>query len=123
MSDLTDVKFFLASLIRPLINEAVTEALQRSQSGQIPSAVDDVLSIEQAANLLTLSTQTVYSLVSARKIPFSKPTGARLYFLRSELIEWLKSNRTATVGEQAQQFEQQRATRRKSATSKPSKVA
>ena len=85
--------------------------------------VDDVLSIEQAAELLTLTTQTLYGLVSARKIPFSKPTGSRLYFLRSELIEWLKSNRTATVGEQAQQFEQQRATRRKSATSKPVKVA
>lgn len=73
--------------------------------------IEEVYNIEQAAKFLGLTTQTVYGLVSDRKIPFSKPTGSRLYFLRSELIEWLKSHRTATVDEQAQQYNQVRTKR------------
>ena len=84
------------------------------QSRSATSQADEVLTITQAADFLDLTTQTVYGLVSARKIPFSKPTGSRLYFSRLELIEWLKSNRTATVQEQTAQFEQNRSVRKQS---------
>ena len=104
MSDLTDVKFFLASLIRPIVKEAIREELNAlNKESQNPA--DEVFNIQQAAEFLDLTTQTVYGLVSARKIPFSKPTGSRLYFSRNELIEWLKSHKTQTVEEQARQYQ------------------
>jgi hypothetical protein len=37
-------------------------------------------------------------MVYEKRIPFSKP-GGRLYFVRSELIEWVKNGRKATSEE------------------------
>lgn len=89
-------------------NEQIISFLQ---SINATSTTDEVLTIQQAAEFLNLTTQTIYGLVSARKIPFSKPTGSRLYFSRLSLIEWLKENRTTTVHEQAKQFDQNRSVR------------
>jgi excisionase family DNA binding protein len=107
MNDLTDIKFFLASLIRPIVKEAFRDEVKSLPLSSSQPA-DDVLTIEQAADLLNLSVATVYGMVAARRIPFSKPTGAKLYFLHSELIAWLKSHRTATTSEQAEQYEKAR---------------
>ncbi|WP_158600231.1 helix-turn-helix domain-containing protein [Fibrisoma montanum] len=90
-------------------NEQILCYLQGKESSSASS--DEILTIDQAADFLHLTTQTIYGLVSDRKIPFSKPTGSRLYFSRLELIEWLKSHRTATVDEQAQQYNQSRSSR------------
>lgn len=87
-------------------NEQILSFLQNRNATSI---TDEVLTIQQAADFLNLTPQTIYGLVSARKIPFSKPTGSRLYFSRLELIEWLKSNRTSTVQEQALQYDQTRS--------------
>lgn len=77
----------------------------------IPQPVEEVLTIQQAAALLDLTTQTVYGFVSARKLPFYKPTGAKLYFLRSELIDWLKSHRNSTIEERTQEFTKRKVAR------------
>ena len=102
----------------------MTIAAQINQPASAPPA-DEVLTIREAADMLSLTTQTVYGLVSDRKIPFSKPTGSRLYFSRLELTEWLRKHRTATVQEQAEQYDQQRATavatRRKSTSARTMK--
>lgn len=118
MSDLLDLKFFIGSLIRPLIKEAVAEALEGRSLAQQPAApVDEVLTIEQAAQMLDLTTQTIYTLVSGNKIPHSKPTGGRVYFSRLALIKWISDNNKAPISDQAAQYEAARATRRKSANS------
>ncbi|ADB41303.1 helix-turn-helix domain-containing protein [Spirosoma linguale] len=90
-------------------NEQILNFLQNRNA---TTSTDEVLTIQQAAKFLDLTTQTIYSLVSARKIPFSKPTGSRLYFSRLELIEWLKMNRTSTVQEQAFMYDQTKSLRR-----------
>ncbi|UFH54708.1 helix-turn-helix domain-containing protein [Spirosoma sp. KNUC1025] len=78
---------------------------------------DELLTVGQAANLLNLTTATVYGMVYEKRIPFSKPSGSgRLYFVRSELIEWVKNGRKATsdeLDEQARQQISSRITRRK----------
>jgi excisionase family DNA binding protein len=51
---------------------------------------NQVLTIEQTALFLNLSVGTIYNKVSRREIPYRKPkSGGRLYFFKSELINWI----------------------------------
>ena len=64
------------------------------------------LNVQQTADFLTLTVPTIYSKVSKREIPFSK-RDKRLYFLKSDLIEYIKDGRVKTVSEveaEADQF-------------------
>ena len=64
-----------------------------------PTALpDQLLTIQQAAELLHLSVPTLYSKVSKREIPCMKQ-GKRLYFSQKELVEYLKLGRKKTTGE------------------------
>lgn len=59
---------------------------------------DDLLTIDQAAEFLTLSKPTLYSKVSRRELPFMK-RGKRLYFSKDELMGYLKAGRRKTNAE------------------------
>ncbi len=58
----------------------------------------DLLTVNEAAKYLDLAVGTIYSMVSRGEIPVNKKRG-RLYFLRSELTEWIKSGRRKTTAE------------------------
>ena len=51
---------------------------------------DQILTIEETSEFLHVKKQTLYSYVSKGLIPNHKKAG-RLYFLKDELIEWIKS--------------------------------
>lgn len=57
-----------------------------------------ILTVKEAAEILHLSVPTIYGYVSRNEIPFSKK-GKRLYFSKSELIEWIKQGRKKTLAE------------------------
>ncbi|QEC78514.1 helix-turn-helix domain-containing protein [Mucilaginibacter ginsenosidivorax] len=57
---------------------------------------DEMLTVDQAATFLNLAVPTIYSKVSRREIPVSKP-GKRLYFSKSELNEYKKSGHHQTI--------------------------
>lgn len=59
---------------------------------------DELLTIQQAADLLKLSVPTIYGLVSKAELPVSK-RGKRLYFSKQELTEWIKAGRKKTQAE------------------------
>jgi excisionase family DNA binding protein len=59
---------------------------------------EQFLDIKEAAQLLRLSPPTIYGLVNKRAIPHNKK-GKRLYFLKSELLQWLKDGRRKTIKE------------------------
>jgi excisionase family DNA binding protein len=60
----------------------------------------DLLTIKEASQLLGLSIPTIYSKVSKRELPFSKPAGAkRLYFSRMELMTLISKGRVKTIDE------------------------
>lgn len=65
---------------------------------QTPLQRDKLLTIEEASKLITLRKSTIYSLVSKKEIPFSKK-GKRLYFSTSELEDWIREGRNATLKE------------------------
>jgi len=52
----------------------------------------NMLSIEQASVYLNLAIQTIYGYTSRRAIPFYKPY-KKVYFLKSELEEWVKQGK------------------------------
>lgn len=62
---------------------------------QVQLRNDELLSIAEASQLLKLAIPTIYSKVSRNEIPVNKQ-GKRLYFYKSELIEWIRSGRVKT---------------------------
>jgi excisionase family DNA binding protein len=61
---------------------------------------DSLFSIKQASTFLNLSISTIYGKVCRREIPVSKQ-GKRLYFDKTELLEWIKAGRKKTLAEVA----------------------
>jgi len=59
---------------------------------------NDLLSVNEASILLKLSVATIYSKVCRNEIPVNKQ-GKRLYFYRTELLNWIKSGRIKTISE------------------------
>ncbi len=53
---------------------------------------EQLLTIQQAAEFLSLAVPTIYSKVSKGELPFMK-RGKRLYFSRTELMEYVKAGR------------------------------
>lgn len=62
------------------------------------SKQDELLTIQQAAEILKLSVPTIYGLVSRTEIPHAKK-GKRLYFSKQELLDWVQSGRKKTNAE------------------------
>jgi excisionase family DNA binding protein len=73
--------------------------LNECQTTDTTAPVDELLTIEQAAAFLSLSVPTLYAKTSTKAIPFMK-RGKRLYFSRTELMEYLKAGRSKTRAEQ-----------------------
>ena len=53
------------------------------------SPLKEILTIEEAAEFLSVSKSYLYKQTSAQAIPHYKPTGKRCYFKRSELEAWI----------------------------------
>lgn len=60
-----------------------------------PHPEEELLTISEAAAYLNLSVATLYSKVSRNEIPVCK-RGKRLYFCKSELLEWIREGRNIT---------------------------
>jgi excisionase family DNA binding protein len=51
-----------------------------------------VLNFEEGCAYLGYKKSYVYKLISAGKLPYSKPNGKKIYFDRLKLEEWMLSN-------------------------------
>lgn len=74
------------------------ERLLLRKENEVQPEPDQLLTIKQAAEILSLSVATIYSLVSRAEIPVSKKS-KRLYFSKLELTDWIKSGRKKTNAE------------------------
>lgn len=61
-------------------------------------ATKEILTVNEAAQFLDLKPAYVYQLTSKRLIPFCRP-GRKLYFQKSDLIEWVRKSRQSTMEE------------------------
>lgn len=75
------------------IEKLLTERNTHPQTDQ-----KELLSMKEAAKFLGLSTATIYSKVSRRELPCMKQNN-RLYFMQSELLDYLKAGRKETLEE------------------------
>ena len=88
------------------LHEKLNSIEQLLREGQHqPQDTDELLNISEAAKLLNLSVPTIYSKVCRKEIPVNKQ-GKRLYFYKSELVNWIKSGRKKTSAEIRQEIEQ-----------------
>lgn len=60
--------------------------------------VDRLLSVQEAAGFLRLTTPTIYSKVSKGELPVMKQ-GNRLYFSQNELIDYLEAGKKRSCAE------------------------
>lgn len=73
--------------------ESMLEKLHPSEEDK-----DELFNIQQAADYLKVSVQSIYAKVSRLEIPVRKP-GKRLYFSKAELRSWVDHSRRKTAGE------------------------
>ena len=82
------------------IENLLIDLKHKSKDGAIDSDSDQLLTIQQASELIKLSVPTLYGYVSRNEIPFSKrPNSKRLWFSKKELTAWLSEGRNKTISE------------------------
>ncbi|MDB5287366.1 MAG: hypothetical protein JWR05_2315 [Mucilaginibacter sp.] len=59
---------------------------------------NELLNIQEAAAFLKVSVAAIYTKVSRKEIPVSKP-GRRLYFNKTELKDWIRQGKRKTLNE------------------------
>lgn len=74
------------------------ERLLLEKSNEPQPDADQLLTIQQAGELLNLSVPTLYGHVQRAAIPVCKK-GKRLYFSKQELTEWIRQGRKKTISE------------------------
>lgn len=81
-----------------MTNEELT-AITDQLTDVLTCCTKEVLTLEEAARYMGVNKSHIYRLTAMGLIPHSKPTGKLCFFKRTELDEWLMSNRIATTTE------------------------
>ncbi len=58
-----------------------------------------MLTFKEACEYAGIKPSYMHKLTAARRIPFSKPCGKKIYFDKAELDEWMRGNRVKTIDE------------------------
>ena len=81
------------------ITKEVTEKVLAGLSGVLqPKPADRYLNLNEAAAFLNLKPASIYNKIASRELPHIK-RGNRLYFLESDLREYLNGGRQMTAAE------------------------
>jgi excisionase family DNA binding protein len=82
------------------ISERVTANILKAVQNNNPTTdqPEQLLTIQEAAEFLSLTVPTMYSKVSKGELPVMKRS-KRLYFSRTELLEYLKDGRKKSYAE------------------------
>lgn len=81
------------TVIIDCVNSCLKNNKQENAKTAIPQ--ERLLTIQEAAEFMNLSVPTMYSKVSKGELPVSK-RGKRLYFSRTELLDYIKQGRRLT---------------------------
>lgn len=84
--------------LQSVIINCVNTCLKYDKVEESNTDSDQVLNIEQTAEILDLKVPTIYGLVSRSAIPCFKK-GKRLYFSKKDLSNWISSGRKKTLEE------------------------
>ncbi len=86
--------------LEPIFKRWIIEAQAEFQPKQVESTTqpEQLLTIQEAAEFLSLTVPTMYSKVSKGELPVMKRS-KRLYFSRNELLDYLKAGRKKSNSE------------------------
>lgn len=85
------------TMLTKQVSELKALLLKKTKQEATPPA-DQLLTVQQTADFLSLSVPTIYSKVSKGELPVMK-RAKRLYFSKGELLEYLKKGRKKTNAE------------------------
>lgn len=100
----------LSNLIQSSVRKVLTET--PPQTVDTCDHPEQLLSIDEAAEFLRLAKPTLYSKVSKNELPYMK-RGKRLYFSRTELMDYLKKGRIKSKEEIEQEADNYLALKKK----------
>ncbi len=92
----------LEPVVKKWFNEVLTDLI--SKNTEPTERPEQLLTVQEAAQLLNLTVPTMYSKVSKRELPVMK-RGKRLYFSSTELMEYIKKGRKKSNAEIEQEAE------------------
>ncbi|HMQ06047.1 MAG TPA: helix-turn-helix domain-containing protein [Saprospiraceae bacterium] len=89
------------SKLEPIFKRWIKEAQAEMQPTKVEPTdqPEQLLNIDEVANLLHLTKPTIYSKHSKGEIPGVCKQGKRLYFQRDVIINWIKSGRKKSNAE------------------------
>jgi excisionase family DNA binding protein len=88
----------LESRFETIVEKSIKNALNRGVAAASEKIDTELVDISSACQILGLAKPTVYALVSKRSI-VSYKRGKKLYFNRSELIQWIQNGRRVSASE------------------------
>jgi excisionase family DNA binding protein len=74
------------------------DSLEKGYMGQV-LASKRILTAEEGAQFLDIAVSYLYKLTSAGVLPYSKPAGKKIYFLREDLERWVMGARMPGAAE------------------------
>ncbi|MCK9291653.1 MAG: helix-turn-helix domain-containing protein [Bacteroidales bacterium] len=92
------------SKLEPIFKRWIKEVYHETKTTEPKEQPEQLLTIQEAADFLNLSVATMYGKVHKRELPFMKRS-KRLYFSRTELMEYLKAGRQKPFSEIDQEAE------------------
>lgn len=89
---LPELAKLIAQNISGLSNSVAQETL--ANSGQTPAK--DIMSVDDLREFLPNkpSRSAIYGLTHRKRIPFHRPTGRHIYFIREEIEQWISENKS-----------------------------
>ncbi len=84
------------------IEKLLNELSKNANNSKPPKDTDEIMTVEQLSDYLTIARQTIYEKCSKKEIPYFN-AGKRLYFKKSVINDWINSGRRYTTDELMQQ--------------------
>lgn len=68
----------------------------KSKINPLSNTKQEILSLSEACEITGFSKSWMYKLTSTREIPhFKSPGGKKIFFIQSEILDWLLQNRVS----------------------------
>ena len=84
------------------IEKLLNELSKNANNSKPQKDTDEIMTVEQLSDYLTIARQTIYEKCSKKEIPYFK-AGKRLYFKKSVINDWINSGRRYTTDELMEQ--------------------
>jgi excisionase family DNA binding protein len=90
----SDQFFLINDEVLNVLAQKITGQLNITLANKLSATEDPLLTIEELAEFISMTKGSIYGLVHKNAIPYHKK--GKLYFLKSEIIDWIKSGKRET---------------------------